>query len=81
MYTVTHPLGSGVNSSKAMFDFSFFRQPFSLPSWFSRSEIDPADSQGGQEKSPESQSSQSNPSVEYQSVSHVFICVPMIPDF
>lgn len=30
--SLTHPLGSGVNSSKATFDSSFFRQPLSLPS-------------------------------------------------
>lgn len=31
-----NPLGNGGNSSKAMFDFSFFRQPFCLPPWFRR---------------------------------------------
>lgn len=75
----THWGVSGVNSSKATFDSSFFRQPFSLPS---RSEIDPAFSQRGQKKSPQSQKFPvKHPSVKNQSVSRVFNRVPISPDF
>lgn len=47
-HVLTHSLGRWENTSKAIFVSSFFRQSFSLPSQFSRSEIDPADSQRGQ---------------------------------
>lgn len=70
-HSLTHPLGSGVNSSKAMFDSSFFRQPLSLPSRFTRSEIDPADSQRGQKEiSRVTKFPVKHPSVENHSLFH-----------
>lgn len=77
--------GNGLNSSKAMFDSSFFSQPLSLPSRFSRSEIDQLTARGDRWNlkshtvpSPPS-FSKKNPKKK-QSLSHVFNNVPMSVD-